>query len=153
MKITFSFEFKTTDKIWMYDTVTKSWTQGPSLNEKRKWHSCLVDQKTSTIHVMGGRGKHGNRLSSTETLKYVNKRWEISSASNLPGPLTHSAATASRTNDIVGYLVGGDGNEIRSDIWALRRRDMKWVETHKRLQIPRTRHTLVNVRLSDIPGC
>jgi len=54
------------DTMWIYDSIHKNWTRGPSLNVKRHYHSCMVDQKTSTIHVMGGYGQKNDRLSSTE---------------------------------------------------------------------------------------
>lgn len=103
---------------------------------------------------MGGYDRTINYLSSTETLKYVNERWEMSLGSYLPEPLYLSAASASRSNDIVGYLVGGvTSGGLKSKIWYLRRSDFKYVEIKKRLQIPRYFHTLLNLRSNNIPGC
>merc|ERR1719414_255084 len=44
------------DSTWIYNVITKDWTEGPKLIMKRAHHACLVDEETSTIHVMGGRG-------------------------------------------------------------------------------------------------
>ena len=114
----------------------------------------MVDQKTSTIHIMGGWGRYGPRLSSTETLTYFNKTWEISSGSNLPVTLVWSAASASKSNDIIGYIIGGsDGHDIIPRIWTLQRKDKQWVEIKRRLQTARWIHSIVNVRSNEIPGC
>ena len=126
--------------MWIYDTIHKNWTQGPSLTVKRRWHACMVDLKTSTIHVMGGWGQNDYRLSSTEKLKFndVNRKWEM--ASNLKEGASFSAAVSSRSNEFVGYLVGGRTNnywEATSKIWGLRRSDQQWIETSKRLKIAR----------------
>ena len=103
---------------------------------------------------MGGWDQNDNLLSSTESLKYVNQKWEISFGSNLPEPVCWSAALASRSNHIVGYLVGGFGRDgITTKIWSLRRWDMKYVEIKKRLQIPRYGHTVLNLRSTEILGC
>ena len=141
--------------MWIYDTIHKNWTQGPSLNVKRRYHACMVDQKTSTIHVMGGRDQKYQLLISTEKLKFndVNRKWEM--ASNLREPLAYSAAVSSRSNEFVGYLVGGKPKYGRrtSKIWGLRRSDQQWIETSKRLKIARGRHTVVNVYDNQIPNC
>ena len=141
--------------MWIYDTIHKNWTRGPSLNVKRWSHACLVDKKTSTIHVMGGFDHTDYRLSSTEKLKFndVNRKWEM--ASNLLGALAESAAVSSRSNEFVGYLVGGElkyGRRI-SEIWGLRRSNQQWIDTSKRLKIARDDHTVVNVYDSQIPYC
>ena len=124
------------------------------MNVKRANHACMVDQKTSTIHVMGGRGQNYNYLSSTEKLKFndVNRKWEM--ASNLKEPLQVSAAVSSRSNEFVGYLVGGTTNNgATSKIWVLRRSDQQWIETSKRLRIARSSHTVVNAYENQIPNC
>ena len=104
---------------------------------------------------MGGRNQNHKPLTSTETLRYVNKRWEISSGPSLPEASRWSAAAvASRSNDIVGYLVGGvEKGGVTSKILALRRRDGKFVKIRQRLQIRRWGHTVVNVHSNEIPSC
>ena len=124
------------------------------MNVKRADHACMVDLKTSTIHVMGGHDQNWNRLSSTEKLKFndVNRKWEM--ASNLKEPLSNSAAVSSRSNEFVGYLVGGETNgRSTSKIWGLRRSDQQWIDTSKRLKIAREDHTVVNVYDNQIPNC
>jgi len=148
---------KAHNTMWIYDTIHKNWTQGPSLNVTRSFHACMVDQKTSTIYVMGGRDHdydHDNDLSSTEKLKFndVNGKWEM--ASNLKEPLWLSAAVSSRSNEFVGYLVGGTTNNgATSKIWVLRRSDQQWIDTSKRLRIARSSHTVVNAYENQIPNC
>ena len=124
------------------------------MNVKRYRHACMVDQKTSTIHVMGGWGQNGNRLSSTEKLKFndVNRKWEM--GSTLKEPLTYSAAVFLRSNEFVGYLVGGYTNSgMKNKIWGLRRSDQQWIDTSKRLKIARYAHTVVNAYDNQIPNC
>jgi len=85
------------------------------------------------------------RGESTEKLKFndVNGKWEM--ASNLKEPLWLSAAVSSRSNEFVGYLVGGTTNNgATSKIWVLRRSDQQWIDTSKRLRIARSSHTVVN---------
>ena len=147
--------------MWIYDTIHKNWTQGPSLNVGRYDHACMADQKSATIYVMGGKDKTTSALSSTEKLKFndVNRKWEMSS--NLKERLYNSAAVSSRSNEFVGYLVASvqydfDKIEIEaqtSKIWGLRRSDLQWIDTSKRLKIPRYWHTVVNVYDNQIPNC
>ena len=141
--------------MWIYDTINKNWMQGPSLNVKREYHACMVDQKTSTIYVMGGRDQSINLLSSTEKLKFndVNRKWEM--ASNLKQPLSRSAAVSSRSSEFVGYLVGGwtNNSKATSQIWELRRSSQQWKGTSKRLKIARFGHTVVNAYDNQIPNC
>ena len=119
----------------------------------------MVDQDTSTIHVMGGSNKYGQIWSSTEKLKFDghNETWEISS--DLTEPLTKSVAVSSKSNEFIGYLVGGyniqsgrdrNGRERGvSKIWGLQRSNIKWVELSKRLKTHHHSHTVVNVNSND----
>ena len=140
--------------MWIYDTIHKNWTQGPSLKVKRRLHACMVDQKTSTIHVMGGLDPNDQVISSTEKLEFndVNRKWEM--ASYLNEPLLRSAAVSSRSNEFVGYLVGGwTKNGKTSKIWGLKRSDQQWIDTSKRLKIARYEHTVVNAYENQISNC
>ena len=139
----------------IYNTNDKNWTEGPSLNFDRVGHACMVDQKTETIHVMGGSNDDVNRLRSTETLKKGSTKWEM--GSNLKEQIDTSAAVSSRSAEYVGYLVGGlhnDGYDIDepAKTWGLRRRDMEWIEMSKQLKMPRSTNSVVNVQLDEI-GC
>ena len=86
------------------------------------------------------------------------EKWKIGTntfevSSSLPEGITGSAATSSNSNNYVGYLVGGDTNGgYTNKVWGLRRRDETWVEM-KSLQQRRFEHSLVNLPVSDIPGC
>ena len=122
------------------------------MNVKRDHHACMVDHKTSTIHVIGGSGQSSGSLSSTETWKINESSWEM--GPNLVEPVEESAAVSSRSNDFVGYIAGGFGiGGLKSKIWGLQRKHGLWIELSKMLQTPRDRHTLVNLRQDEIPGC
>ena len=136
------------NQVMIYDVNHKTWTQGPSLNIRRYKHACMVDPRTETIYVMGG-GKEF----TTESLewKQANSKWKM--GSNLKEQLASSAAVSSRSNEFVGYLVGGwttDNLTKTSKIWGLRRHDMEWIEMSKRLIIPKKGHSLINVQLGEI---
>merc|ERR1719367_1070959 len=138
---------------WIYNVVKKDWTEGPKLNEKRGYHACLVDEETSTIHVMGGWCNNGY-LKSTEKWIFGTDSW-ISGAS-LPEAVYRSAAVNSNSEETIGYLVAGanENGIASSKVWSLRRSDMRWIEEDsKQLQIPRYRHTVVNIPRDQIPGC
>jgi len=141
------------DTSWIYNVVTKDWSEGPKLNEKRSAHACLVDEETRTIHVIGGYDENYNRLKSTEKWVFGRDSW-VSGAS-LPEPVRSSAAVKSNTEETIGYLVAGyTKNGATSKVWSLRRRDMMWIEDgSKRLQTPREDHTVVNIPGDQIPGC
>merc|ERR1712038_485217 len=141
------------DSTWIYNVVKKDWTEGPKLNEKRYYHACLVDEDTRTVHIVGGHNHQYERLKSTEKWIYGTDSW-ISGA-DLPETVVGSAAVTSNSEETIGYLVAGDtDNGATSKVWSLRRRDMMWIEDGtKKLQIPRGRHTVVNVPGDQIPGC
>merc|ERR1719414_167475 len=44
---------KILDTTYIYNVVTKEWTLGPKLKEKRKGHACFVDEETTTLHMIG----------------------------------------------------------------------------------------------------
>ena len=136
----------------IYDTSSKNWTKGPTLNIERIHHACMVDLKTETIHVMGGYDKSNHiETYSTETLKKGSKKWKM--GPNLKESSSKHAAVSSRSDEYVGYLVGGwldDGNHAKT--YGLRRHDMEWIEMSKQPKIPRAAHTIVNPSLVEI-GC
>jgi len=136
---------------WIYNVVSKVWTKGPKLNEKRFSHACLVDEETRTIHIVGG--WNNGRLKSTEKWTFGTDSW-ISGA-NLPEAVDESAAVNSHSEETIGYLVAGRTDNGRtSKVWSLRRRDMKWIEDGtKKLKTPRGYHTVVNIPGDQIPGC
>ena len=85
-------------------------------------------------------------------LNFIENEWKM--GGDLPEPVSNSAAVSSRSSEFVGYLAGGHATwRVTSKIWGLRRFDLVWIEMSKRLQAPRTFHTLVNVHLDEIPGC
>ena len=152
MKTFASSIFQYKDHVWIYDVKSKSWSEGPSLNVKRSQHVCIVDPKTKTIHVIGGwtlkQTRHGQNwkpLKSTETLNEANSKWEM--GPDIKKPLLYSAAVSSRSNEYIGYIVGG--NSATPKLWALRRRDMEWIEISKHFEVRRMMHSLVNVKKSE----
>ena len=139
---------------WIYDVNNRTWTEGPSLNLPRAHHSCMVDQKTSTIYAMGGVEITTDPSSSMEKLKFddINMKWE--KGSDLLLPLITPTAVPSSSDKFIGYLVGGEGKlGAQSKIWGLRRSDVKWVEMSKSLKMPRYSHSVVKVTEDEIPGC
>merc|ERR1719245_1047460 len=113
------------DGTWIYNVVKKDWTEGPKLNEKRDDHACLVDEETRTIHIMGGYDGYGS-LKSTEKCIFGTDSWVV--GASLPEAVYYSAAVSSNSEEIIGYLVGGEpyyGATSRK-VWSLRRRDMLW---------------------------
>ena len=133
------------------------------MNNKRSFHACLADQSTSSIHVMGGCqdpelewNSEGIHLSSTETWTFGTDSWKPSA--NLPERVEKSAAVPSNSDEYVGYMVGGrtfglKGERFSRKVWALRRKNMTWIEMNKKLETGRRRHSLVNVPEATVLGC
>ena len=151
MKTFASSIFQYKDQVWIYDVKGKNWSEGPSLNVKRSQHVCIVDPKTKTIHVIGGYtmkqtriGQYPKPLKSTETFNEANSKWEM--GPNIKKSLLYSAAVSSRSNEYIGYIVGGTSTTPK--FWALRRRDMEWIEISKDFEVRRMMHSLVNMKKS-----
>ena len=145
--------FQKLDTTWIYDSSKNQWTKGPTLREKRSYHSCFYDAKWKTVFVIGGKDENWKRLKSTEKLK-INEQLSWESTTDLTEPLSSSAAVASNSNQFIGYVAGGNTNNGRTDkIWGLRRTDLNWVEMPKRLQKSRWDHSMVNIASDKIPGC
>ena len=103
--------------------------------------------------MIGGLHWRYRRSKSTEKLK-LNENFNWESTTDLPEPLSSSAAVASNSNEFIGYVAGGYTNDRRTDkIWGLQRTNLSWVEMPKRLQIPRQSHSMVNIASDKIPGC
>ena len=155
--------FQTVDTTWIYDIERKTWSKGPNMNNKRSFHACLADQSTSSIHVMGGCqdpelewNSEGIHLSSTETWIFGTDSWKPSA--NLPERVEKSAAVPSNSDEYVGYMVGGRTFGLKEErfsrkVWALRRKNMTWIEMNKKLETGRRRHSLVNVPEATVLGC
>ena len=112
--------------------------------EKRYDPSCLYDDKSNSIFVIGGWGENG-RMKSTEKLR-INENMSWETTTDLPESLVYSAAVASNSNKYIGFVTGGYTSYGLTDkVWGLRRTDIEWVEMPKRLQKSRRGHTMVNV--------
>ena len=99
-------------------------------------------------------GYTGARLDTTEKWTIGTNAWEASSV--LPEKISYSAAVSSNSQEYVGYMAGGYTNTdgTTNKVYALRRRDEQWIQLEsKSLQQRRSRHTLVNLGPSEIPGC
>ena len=98
-------------------------------------------------------GYNGARLDTTEKWTIGTNAWEASSV--LPEKISYSAAVSSNSQEYVGYMAGGrTDTKITNKVYALRRRDEQWIQLEsKSLQQRRSRHTLVNLGPSEIPGC
>ena len=134
----------------MFNVETEEWSQGPKLNGKRSGHSCFYDDQTNSVFVAGG--SDGNRLASTEQWNLGTNQWI--STPGLPEPLYSSAGVASKANQYVGFLAGGNTNAGRTNkVFGLRRSDLVWEVMPQQLQIARDDHSMVNVPADHIPGC
>ena len=54
---------------------------------------------------------------------------------------------------VLGVTVGLKGERFSRKVWALRRKNMTWIEMNKKLKIGRRRHSLVNVPVATVLGC
>ena len=139
----------------MYDVINKTWSEGPRLNDKRSRHSCIVDERKRTIHVMSGLNNFGF-MATTEKWIFGSSSWEY--GNNLPQYTYQAAAISSNSDAYVGFLAGGQTTPgASSKVWGLRRRDEEWIEIGSRnLDVARTDHSLIIIpgdRGDQITGC
>ena len=127
------------------------------MTDTRYGHACVVDESTSTIHLMGGFNKKSMDLSTMEKWNFgvSGRSWLLST--NLPESVGRSSAVSSKSSTFIGYIAGGwafGKDEYSSNkIWGLRRENMTWIEMAKTLKICRQDHTIVNVPADQILGC
>ena len=77
--------FQVLDTTWIYDVVSKTWSEGPKMNTKRNSHACVQDTVTSSIYIAGGYDQW-KKLSSTEKWTLEENSWKHSA--NLPSCVT-----------------------------------------------------------------
>ena len=130
----------------MFNTITEEWSQGPSLNQKRIWHSCFYDHQSNSVFVAGG-----YNLASTEQWNLDTNQWILTP--DLPEPLTNSAEVASQSGQFVGFVAGGYNGDVTNKIYGLRRSDLTWEIIPQQLQTARYRHSMVNLHSNQVPGC
>ena len=136
----------------MFNTETQEWSQGPSMNQKRRDHSCFYDDQTNSVFVAGGEDDNFNRLATTEQWNLDTNQWI--STPDLPEPLSYSAGVASKSSQFVGFVAGGYNNyDFKKKVFGLRRRDLVWEVMPQQLQTARWYHSMVNVPADQIPGC
>ena len=128
---------------------TEEWSQGPSMNQKRRNHACFYDDQTNSIFIVGG--SNGNRLATTEQWRLDTNQW--TSTPELPEPLRYSAGVASKSGRFVGFVAGGYNSGVSNKIHGLRRSDLTWELMPQKLQIARRKHSMVNLPFDQIPGC
>ena len=141
--------FQNLDTTWVFNTETEEWSQGPTMNEKRAWHSCFYDGQTKSIFVVGG--YNGNTSATTEQWNLDTYQWI--STPDLPEPLVNSAGVASKSSHIVGFLAGGYNGDTTDKIYGLGRSDLVWVVMPQKLQTARRDHSMINLPADQIPGC
>ena len=135
----------------MFNTETQEWSQGPSMNQKRRYHSCFYDDQTNSVFVVAG-GSDGNILASTEQWNLDTNQWI--STPDLPEPLRYSARVASKSRQFVGYVAGGETNAGNTNkVLGLRRNYLVWEVMPQQLQTARYQHSMVNLPYDEIPGC
>ena len=144
----------------MFNTETEEWSQGPSLKEKRGYHSCFYDDQTNSIFVVGGQNSHPHnpdnqiRVATTEQWRLDSNQWV--STPSLPEPIKTSAGVASKSIQYIGYIAGGTNGEAglaTNKVYGLRRRDLVWEVMPQKLKTARYYHSMVNLPVDQIPGC
>ena len=122
------------------------------MTDTRYGHSCLVDESTSSIYVIGGFNKQNMDLSTTEKWIFGMDSWVLST--NLPVSVGRSSAVSSKSGTYIGYIAGGWAFGIdehsSNKIWGLRRMDLTWIEMAQTLKIGRQDHSIVNVPADEI---
>ena len=97
------------------------------------------------MHIIGAE----DNCCATESFQIGDNKWKI--RGQFPIWVTNAPAVSSRSSYYVGYVAGG--YPYPPQVWGLRRKDMTWVDTLKKLHTPRHFHTLVNAFEDAIPGC
>ena len=133
----------------MFNTENEEWSQGPSINQKRSSHSCFYDDQTNSVFVVGG--YNDNFLATTEQWNLDTNQWITTP--DLPEPLLYSAGVASKSDQFVGFVAGGNNGVATNKIHGLRRSDLTWEIMPQQLQTARDFHSMVNLPADQIPGC
>ena len=110
----------------MFDKMTKNWTSGPRLNEKRYSHTCIYDKEANVLFVIGGLdlGTDGETEIRSATVERLNLENNITIWENTPSllePVANTAAVISKSSDLIGIVAGGMANYGKSfKVWGLR---------------------------------
>ena len=142
----------------MFDKMTKNWTSGPRMKEKRYSHTCIYDKEANVLFVIGGLdvgtdGETEIRSATVERLNLENNITVWENTPSIPEPIANTAAVISKSSDLIGIVAGGMANYGKSfKVWGLRRRDLGWDEMTRLLQ-GHSHHPMVNVASDEIPGC
>jgi len=139
------------DTTWIYDVVSKTWSEGPKMKTKRYGHSCFQNTESSSVYIAGGKDDQWNELRSTEKWTLEENSWKPSA--NLPEAIYGSSAVSSNKDEYIGYMVGGLSTRYLPNIYGLTRRQMEWNKLNKTLKIGRFRHSLLNIPANKILGC
>ena len=137
-------------KSYVYNSVSKEWNEGPSLNEERHAPVCgrirSNGQSFRTSVIVVG----GMNLTSVEVLDYGASDWK--KGPELPIPIGHSALIEDENNGI--YLIGGYSivEGYLDKIFYLAHAEANWQELPQKLQTKRYYHTAFFVP-DEITNC
>jgi len=138
----------------IYDVTTSSWTTGPSRSTVIGNHGCfhIKDSNVITkIVVMGGNGRDGVYLSSTEILDVNSMTWGTGPA--LPRSDIYNKGVQSESGTYLGFSIGGV--RIKNKIYGLKKTSENgytWEEVHS-MTTDRYLHSAVNAPKSLLPNC
>ena len=136
----------------MYDANLDQWKRGPTLNYKRRDHSCATvkDMNGNFANVIAAGGE---RVKSVEILNIASSKWE--NGPDLPKPIEESALVASDPHDtsVIAYLIAGqDGDSALAEIYSLPRSLTSW-QLVGHLAKKRLWHVALSVTSDILPGC
>ena len=140
---------KGSDRTWVYNSATDSWTSGPKMRKKRISHSCrtAVDSNgNKKIIVVGG---SDTARASSEVFDLATKTWKA--GPKIPGASDLEGATLEASDDVTSpsaaFLFS------RKNIWKLTRDFKKWEELTKQMKIQRRNQSTIPITNNFIPGC
>jgi hypothetical protein len=123
----------------------ESWTEGPELKNKRRWHSCgkirrNKESQEMSIIVAGGY-YDGNLLSSVEIMDEGSNEWQT--GPELPFRITDSKMVEDQNGGVV--LIGGRSESIRNldTLYQLPHGglDAVWTKMEQKMKTGRYSHT------------
>ena len=138
------------DRAFLYDVSSDSWTEIPSMRVGRRFHSCGIDSTKEEIVVAGG-VDDASPLSSVEIFTVATMSWR--DGNSLPFALAGSYAT--RFGDTL-VLTGGytyNLSDLSDSLIMYDTTSGTWVELEGKLKTPRRLHVAIAVEKSIFPQC
>jgi len=139
------------DTTWIYEVVSKTWSEGPKMKTKRYGHGCFQDTESSSTYIAGGGDGQRNRFSSTEKWTFEENSWQPSA--NLPEAIAALSAVSSNKDEYIGYMTGGYPTRYSKNIYGLKRREKTWIKLNKTMKTGRCAHSLLNSPPNQVLGC